>query len=890
MKSKLRLTVLIVLITAIFIQLPVLARFADLEDDSKYAHAANTLMELEIMYGAEDGLFHSDSSITRAEMVVILIRALGLERLTIPTDEIAEDCVFEDVPVDYWCVEDINLAYELGIIIGTRNKRFEPESFVSGAEAAKMIVNILGYSTAAEMTGGYPNGYIMEASKLGLTDGIVISEEQLISRGDMALMMYRALSVEIMEYSTGSAAYREVLRSYSGRTLASVRLGYEFGKGIVTANHYTSLTGESGIGENYVEIDGEVYMTGDTDAEELLGYYVEYYYKEGAYEEKVLMSVDKKASKNAEIVLDPLFNNITYKDFTYSYYEKNSSRKKTVSIGANTDIIYNGKAAFDCTDDEMSPQQGSIKLIDAECDGAYETVIITDAKNYVFAAADDNTIWAKDQKSINIKNAVSLSVKDSDGKDISLKELLSGDLFTAVVSKDMEIINIIVSLNYIDGTVSNVDDSGEIIVINGKRYELAGDLYCEPGCIIEAGAKGSFGIDASGRIAYYSASYGVNDIGYLVRCSKDDNIEESAVFKILSSNGDLKILSGAKKIKLNGQSMTADSAVEYLKSSGLSRNQVVRYKKNSSDEITVLNTKNEGTSDNSDAATRLKQIMEQQSLIYRSGSRSFGGKVILDNNAVIFVVPNDREEDMKYSVARSSELISGKTYTVDAYSIRYDSIADVIVMTESSLSASDDRTAVFAVITDISSAFHEDEGVITQLKLTTADFRESSYYFKDYDLLNGFDPFSIGDVVRITADRAGFIISIEKIYTAENGYGKNIGAFSSKFRVSPVYAYNMTENYLEVVPAVIESAEGKNAGYGKITAPDFTADLSAAMEIYPADLFSVMIYDSTVRKGNRLYKGTYKEICDYINTGNADLLIIQTRDGDPVGMFVVKNK
>ena len=66
--------------------------FADTFPDvtgTKYQTAVSTLNSLDIMYGTESGSFEPEKDISRAEMVAVLIRALGMADMAMPMSETA---------------------------------------------------------------------------------------------------------------------------------------------------------------------------------------------------------------------------------------------------------------------------------------------------------------------------------------------------------------------------------------------------------------------------------------------------------------------------------------------------------------------------------------------------------------------------------------------------------------------------------------------------------------------------------------------------------------------------------------------------------------------------------------------------------------------------------
>ena len=67
---------------------------------------------------------------------------------------------------------------------------------------------------------------------------------------------------------------------YDDRTFLSEVLDVYTGRGVVEDNSYTSLTGDSSLNQGNVKIGGLVFTMDFAKAKDLLGYSVEYYYRD----------------------------------------------------------------------------------------------------------------------------------------------------------------------------------------------------------------------------------------------------------------------------------------------------------------------------------------------------------------------------------------------------------------------------------------------------------------------------------------------------------------------------------------------------------------------------------------------------------------------------------
>lgn len=84
-----------------------------------------------IIDGMEDGLFHPEESMTRAQFAAIVVRALGLTP--------AASDAFTDVPSTAWYAPYVGTASTYGLINGVGEGRFNPDGTITKQEAAVMV-------------------------------------------------------------------------------------------------------------------------------------------------------------------------------------------------------------------------------------------------------------------------------------------------------------------------------------------------------------------------------------------------------------------------------------------------------------------------------------------------------------------------------------------------------------------------------------------------------------------------------------------------------------------------------------------------------------------------------------------------------------------------------
>ncbi|MFR3237149.1 MAG: S-layer homology domain-containing protein [Acutalibacter sp.] len=151
--------------------------------------AAEALYQTGIVSGTAPHIFAPNSTLTRAQMATILVRAYAQEVA-------GEGKNFDDVPESHWAYSYIASASALGLIYGVSDTRFAPESDVTLEQCVTMLVHVWGYDTEAENFGGYPQGYLEVGKGLGLLNEVTEQQgDAPLTRGDMAILVCNSLGL-----------------------------------------------------------------------------------------------------------------------------------------------------------------------------------------------------------------------------------------------------------------------------------------------------------------------------------------------------------------------------------------------------------------------------------------------------------------------------------------------------------------------------------------------------------------------------------------------------------------------------------------------------------------------------------------------------------------------
>ena len=202
------------------------AAFTD-SADIKATEAVNMLSALGVIDGYSDGSFKPDSTVTRAEMAKMIFVVWNGGKSDAKAYQ-TMDSAFADTK-DHWARGYINFCASNGIIAGKSATKFDPDTTVTGQEAAKMLLTVIGYDqTKAGLTGpNWKQNTMSYAGMCGLFDDVDASVENALPRQYAAQMIYNALDTNRVKWSTDSNAFDDVT-SWNGHTFVKETVGEKY--------------------------------------------------------------------------------------------------------------------------------------------------------------------------------------------------------------------------------------------------------------------------------------------------------------------------------------------------------------------------------------------------------------------------------------------------------------------------------------------------------------------------------------------------------------------------------------------------------------------------------------------------------------------------------------
>lgn len=187
---KKRISALLLCALLILTALPTVRAAFDDITDPEVSLAATTLRGLGIVAGTSANNFTPNNALSRAEACTLIINTMGLSN---QVNTYKQRTIFSDVLPNSWYTGIVNLAYAQGIVNGYGNGTFGPEDKVTYGHFATMLLRLLGY-TSEQIGSVWPLDYTAFCDDLELSKGLSLEPDQVLTRAQAAILLYRALN------------------------------------------------------------------------------------------------------------------------------------------------------------------------------------------------------------------------------------------------------------------------------------------------------------------------------------------------------------------------------------------------------------------------------------------------------------------------------------------------------------------------------------------------------------------------------------------------------------------------------------------------------------------------------------------------------------------------
>ena len=805
---------------------------------TKYEEAAEILGALGIMEGdAGTGNFRPEDNIIRSEMTKVAVYAIGLEDIVVSSGVLTR---FPDVAPSHWASGAINIGDQQGIIVGDTAGTFRPDDNVLLQEAITIIVRALGYEPKAEALGGYPGGYVTVASSLQLLKGITGAIGAPAKRGEVAQLVFNALTVDMMEqteFGTNSS-YETV-----DKTLLYDYLNIEKGYGQVLATDETSLNASEGVAEGKVQIGDTVFDNSTLSAKEYLGFNVVYYARiDASDDEKTIIALRPQGSKNRTLtVVAEDIASITggdTEDYILTYWTDESTNSKTASIVADPSVIYNGKYSPDYDFTTQMENGGSLRLVDTDVNNVYDVVFANVFTNIVVDTV--STVTGRITDKYNNSSVVLDPEEESvnytlikDNYEITTDELNEWDVISYTISEDRSLIRAYVTTESILGTITSKSENGYRINKGDEVFKVASSYPYT----LNVGDSGRFYLDHEGKIAGVDAKADVSAsatgrYGYLVNAAETGTLDSDVQFKIYTIDGEVKVYGSANKIKLGDSSglEPVDVVSRLSDDEGTVIPQLITFTTNSSGQINRITTPTDNT-EGDPAVDDFTLDADLDDVVYRSASSKLGN-ISVTNDTIVFDIPADAGTDTdRYAVRTKAMFTNDNEYDVLVYDLNEDYSANVVIVTSSTGVTNAENPIV--IVDEIAETQNENEDEVDSLyglsmgKDVTIDADSLGLFVKDGN------PLERGDIIQYSTNAKGEADEIRLLFDIDNKttefdtevvtdlrtvYGKATKKFSDSINLSVngtvknygirnanVYLYNSRGNTPKI--SVVDAAD-----------------------------------------------------------------------------------
>lgn len=612
-----------------------------------------------IVIGDDEGNFRPDDTISYAEVMTVMVRAIG-------HDPVAE--TKGGFPTGYLVV-----GSQEGI---SKNAIAGADDAVTREMAAQLVFNSLTINLMEQVGFGSDVRY-------EVVDKTLLSDKLDVTKG------YGQITATASTALNGNSSLRE----------DEIKISVDGEEEIFTLAETSHAEG----------------------AKNLLGFNVVYYVREETNGDNTLLLATAEAGKNNALeVIAENIEEISEQDsgslLKYWKDKENDKQTEEADISADAKFIYNGKAESIDDVTTIKPEAGFIRLLDVDRDDVYDIVFVTSYENYVVEEVVPNSNRVTDKYG---KPSLVLDPKDKNvsfsiyrgGQKIAITDLNEWDVLSVAKSKDSKLYTIEAVNHPVTGTVTEI--SGDKYFIDGEEYKIAAN-YTDG---IKLNDEGTFYLDIEGKIAAVdNTSTRSSNYAYLVNAALGTGFEDSLEIKLFDKDGTTKTLKSGEKIKFNGtNNQTPEDVLAALKTAakedaaGKVQAQLVTYEVNSKDELIQLNTATdlEGDIDKDVFGMNMSGTYK-----YKEASKKLG-TVNVNEDTIVFDIPAGKTDTADYSIQDISIFEDETDYDVSIFDMGEDMTAKVVIVTNSKGIANAD--APIAIVDQVTSTNNADDVTVDKL-------------------------------------------------------------------------------------------------------------------------------------------------------------------------------
>lgn len=845
-----------------------------------------------------------NNEITREDFAVGIARMLDIQA------EESSVRYFSDVEQSGYAVGAINSLVERGIISQAVDKKFRPMENVTAQEAIKMLICTLGYGDYAEVSGGFPGGYMEVAKRLEITDGIILGGE--FTKKSVYMMMYNALHTN-MYTADGVDGFGNVIYSESCRTLMGEYHNVYRYEGTVTAVHGQNMGRSAMPSKDNISIDGVLYAKDENlNVNSFFGSLCKIWFYGDPNEDDGTVIYLAELDKAAETIVieSHLYDGYTGNEITY-FLPGTSGKTNKINI-KSANFIYNGIPLLSDYESTLKNiNKGSITVKDSDGDDYYDLVIIEDYKNFVVSTVSADTVYNKINtgESISFENYKTKNIYAAAGNEIDYSEIISGNVLAVAESKDKDVIKVIVSTTEISQKATLVSPGGEdmTIIIEGNEYAFDRSYY--KSLITEnGGLKYNFlagiyyyKLDHMNKVCWVDTDSTGMKLGYILNAWEEiPSLDDTPIrIEVFTSTNESKRYECAKNVRVDGvrKKHYSDFVNAFPNTDATLRilPQVIRYSVNAAGEISAIDTSNYVKGAETEESSMIARYDKAKTMWYNSGR--LGVATYVDANTPVFYVPEGEDRPRAadiYCGSYSFLMVTDEKYCCNSYRFGTLTMRTGAVVCEyayADLPKNRNHGAKVVMFDSLGSGVNSDDEIVQIVKGYSAGAKVELQVPTDISL----EGIECGDIIRFYYDINGNVSNniktglpdMEIICKRSDIYKNNSPGWTNNSKYPNLYS-DQTSAELSYYRASIQFS------YGFVNRIDGTLigwgynDGSTVDEIanIPG---SIVIYDSTQKERNRIKTGTVADITDYVSAGDdCSRIIYHTRGGGYVETFIYK--
>ena len=817
------------------------------------------------------------SAVTRGDFAYMLGAMLNA------ADVKATQSYFSDVDLYHYAAGSIQMLFERGIIAGCGDGTFAVDRIVTAEEASAILLRIMGYDAIGEVS---DKNYVSAKIRSKYSGELTLSQclEILYTAMFEETIVVNGVSSSGVAYKKGDIFLREIMKlDYADGVLQTVggRSMYD------NRGHY-----------NRIVVDGIKYEADSDFSADLLGFKVRVFYS--------------TADENKAVALEALDNTVLtvdmkayrdYSDNVLSYYSTSGGSRKANIINTK-DILYNNGVVNDIK--ANIPKYGKIILIDNDCDGIYDVVMIYGYESAIIsrASSTDNLVQFKNHSAIDLSEYDEVEIVDQNGKKLEISDLKENDAVCIYTFKK-DYVRLEVSSDSLLGKIDAVDTESNWVefTIDGKQY-FAYSNYSSQGIDFNAGQTVTLMLDGYGRIAGIITD-GDSEwkIGYIMSVKLKRDILR---FEVLNQNGQIEKIDAEEYVKLDGvkkniYDLETDINTIYqnfndVDSSGneIVTTRIMRYFVNADGKISKIDTPTILTmldytgvtvSENNKLLMRVKGRLHRPESGYKYKIDS-PGRVVVDGevepsaNNIAFVIPEETNTDpdieTDYSVTKIESLkaVKGGDYYISAYNYSPESLTSDILVIRKDTGTSEDSNII--LVDRVVDRYNEETDEIEKVLKGYVNAQKKEYVVNEKSSTVTVANVKRGDVISFKVQNDKMLLR-DLIWREDGTGGSKLNSFGIYSSDGTTFHYY---SEFRVLLGKIERIDGKFALLDVGNTSGFKYDLFTLPN-------SVLVYDTKGEKGP-FYTSESSSIRT-LKDGSADTVIVaQGKRGGVTSMIVIK--